>query len=112
MPVEAMIDAFYDALEQSDLHGKVRVSLNQHGEDVELTHILTTPDQRGHGLANRAMALLTDLADRYDVILTLGVAHDADGREGGLTSDQLWQWYLGWGFEGGQSMRRNPEEPR
>jgi RimJ/RimL family protein N-acetyltransferase len=110
---EAMIDAFYDALEQSDLYGKISVSLHPHGGDVvELSLIRTEPTLRGQGLANQAMALLTDQADRFEVILTLGVADDADGRQGGLTSEQLWQWYHGWGFEGGMSMKRYPEEPR
>jgi hypothetical protein len=58
------------------------------------------------------MSLLTDYADRYNVALRLGVASDADGRDGSMTGEQLEDWYASWGFEGGQVMRRTPDEPR
>ncbi len=113
---EGMIDAFYDVFDTSGLAGQVTVSLmldpNAPNTTVELNHISTKAGSRGGGLANKAMELLTDHADQYNVVLRLGVASDANGRDGSMTGEQLVDWYAGWGFEGGQVMRRSPNEPR
>jgi hypothetical protein len=113
---QGMMDAFYDAFAVSGLDGQVTVSLMLDPDSpettVELNHISTKPGSRGGGLANKAMGLLTDYADRFNVVLRLGVASDADGRNGSMTGEQLVDWYAGWGFDGGQVMRRTPDEPR
>jgi hypothetical protein len=111
-----MMDAFEDAFEASGLAGHMTVSLmldpDSPDTTVELNHISTKAGSRGTGLATKAMALLTDYADQFNVVLRLGVASDADGRNGSMTGEQLVDWYAGWGFEGGQVMRRTPDEPR
>lgn len=113
---QGMMEAFEDAFEVSGLAGQVTVSLmldpDSPEDTVELNHISTKPVSRGSGLATKAMALLTDMADQYNVVLRLGVATDADGRDGSMTGEQLVDWYAGWGFEGGHVMRRVPDEPR
>jgi hypothetical protein len=113
---QGMMDAFYNAFDASGLADQVTVSLmldpDSPDTTVELNHISTKPGSRGGGLATKVMGLLTDCADQYNVVLRLGVASDADGRDGSMTGEQLEDWYAGWGFEGGHVMRRSPDEPR
>lgn len=112
---QAMIDGFYDAMDQAPDLRTVSVSLHvdtRFPDAVELSLIRTQPGMRGRGTASKAMALLCDIADQYEVTLTLGVAEDADGREQGLTAEELRDWYTRWGFEGGMTMKRYPDEPR
>ncbi len=106
---EQMVDAFYEAFEKTEMALYVSVSLSvQKWNEVELSLIRTKPESRKEGWATRAMTMLVDFADQYDVVLSLGIAHDADGRNNGLTQEELYDWYSRWGFEGGQSMKRIP----
>lgn len=112
---EAMIEAFEDALYQRPDLSDVSVSLHvdtRYPDAVELSLIRTKPGHRRRGSGSKAMALLCDIADQYGVTLTLGVADDATSRQEGLSTEELHDWYTRWGFEGGMSMRRYPDEPR
>lgn len=82
------------------------VTLRETGAaEVELYQITVAPDSRGTGQASAAMKLLTELADRYRVWLTLEPAANMGG---GLSTDDLRRWYARWGFEGDGTMDRRP----
>ncbi len=110
-PAEAFEDAFWEAYDIYGMKNTSRVSLHQHGVDeVEISYIAA--NVRGQGIGNRLMRLLTDLADRYGVVLYASPASDADG-ENGLDTLALVDWYERWGFgrqPGVDAMRREPEQ--
>lgn len=59
---------------------------------LTLDHIGVLPESRGHGIASRALELLTELSDVHGVTLDLDVGHDE--AEIGLTD-----WYARHGFD-------------
>ncbi len=114
-PAQTMIEAFEDAFEQSPIKDHVSVNL-WHSEiwppdQVEIASIGTEKDSRNQGYGNEAMAMICQFADKFQITLTLGVANDANGEHNSLTVSQLRNWYEKWGFEGGHTMKRYPDEP-
>jgi GNAT superfamily N-acetyltransferase len=72
-------------LELKPTFGKLRLSL-----------IAVPEEHRGKGLASRALRMLTEVADKHGVEISL----DAAPQEGGsLTKKELFQWYGRHGFK-------------
>lgn len=65
--------------------------------EVEINYIEVPEDLRGQGWGDKVMAVLTHLADHYNVTLFLTAA-----------DEDLEDWYWKHGFEGGRHMTRKP----
>ena len=101
-PADLLTNDFYEQMEQSGLDAYVEVSLTETNDNtVDLLSILARTKEQGNG--SKVLELLTTLADKYGVTLTLSPASDADDLE------RLVDWYERYGFEGSYNrMRRRP----
>ncbi len=102
-PNMKMLDAFWDKTEEhpldhrSRLFGDCSITLVKSSDGpnfVRLSDIVTL--NKGSGACSRALKMICDLADEYDVDIELsaksyGRAH--------LTNQQLVDWYSRYGFE-------------
>jgi ribosomal protein S18 acetylase RimI-like enzyme len=62
----------------------------------ELTSIRVLPYYRGQGVGSRLLARICAEADRQEAIIFLTVS--ATLAEPGLSDEQLWVWYMRYGF--------------
>lgn len=104
-----MIDAFNTEFEHAGLRKIVTIDLSEddrdpNGATVELGIIWTKIEMRNQRMASRTMEILTKVADQFKVMLTLAIATEPD--DGGLDTNQLHDWYMRWGFQGGELMKR------
>jgi hypothetical protein len=86
-------------LEKIGTNVEVRLSALD-SQEVELEHIEATVPKMGYGSA--AMKIICELADKFDITLTLGVANDTDDfydTTEGMSEDDLIRFYSEWGFE-------------
>lgn len=56
------------------------------------------PSNRGKGVASRLMKQVLEDADAEGVTLVLSVTHVTEEHRGGLSHQQLWDWYYRLGF--------------
>jgi GNAT superfamily N-acetyltransferase len=107
-PAEQFEDAFYARYEASALYSNTRLSLRVIDEHtIDIVSIDAKTKNAGYGSA--LMRLICHFADEFDITLTLSVAEDADGNNGGLEYDSLMAWYERFGFQ--QSRRSDMVRP-
>jgi hypothetical protein len=90
----------------SAIMDKVHLELEKHGEAtvyIDMIMVLDVAD-RNKGLGNTVMSVLTELADKYAITLTLvPTAQDED-------TPNLPRWYRGFGFDWSDNgMAREPQ---
>jgi GNAT superfamily N-acetyltransferase len=76
--------------------GMVILELHTFDGMIRLSLIQVPPEYRGHGLASKAMNMLTAIADKHGVDMSLDAVPQG---KGGLTKAQLFKWYAKHGFK-------------
>jgi hypothetical protein len=111
------VTAAKHALDAADLPVTVHLTPNpsRYHSDyplVELSYIDVPHELRGQGIGNKAMTLLTGLADRMGVALCLTITdYEDEEDEATLAGADLDGWYWKHGFEGnGHWMIREPKQ--
>lgn len=94
----SFIDRAIAAVDEAGVPENVVVSLEDGDDgDVEIKYLEVPEDLRGQGWGAKVMAVLTHLADHYNVTLFLTAA-----------DEDLEDFYWRHGFEGGRHMTRKP----
>ncbi len=95
---------------------KLHVGMDVRGDNksIDIAIMEVSRAQRGQGKASKAIKMLTDLADKHDVIVTLDPAAKLSETGVGLGQNQLEAWYerSGWKKHSEQShFLRRPQKP-
>ncbi len=93
--------AFHDSNQTVTAH----IQLHRRGSDVEIHRVWSVVPRQGHGSA--ALKKVCELADLHGVILKLTV-NPLGVAPYPMSSNQLRDWYIRNGFEGGRKMIRAP----